>query len=699
MLLQYESARRGCSPIRLCLGARSKLWVVATVLVTVTATMVSVPAPKARADASTAAGQWFVDRGRLADNIEIAPGATSTVQVAGKAWMPSADVAAVALNVGAKGTAASGTLTIRSTDEPESTVTALSYNSTSYVQNLVMTKVGADGKISVANNGTGAVRVYLDSHGYTVAKAGVNTVTTPSTYVPLAPAEIVKDVTIPTNGNYELEPYGKGGIPTSGVRAVAVMVSATSTGSGTIRVYAAGEFFPADATIVYNANRTYQNFDIAEPGTNGKVNIHNLGLNPVTVSVKAVGYFATTLDQARYAPVTPRILLNTLNGTGIDDNLVQPLAPGESTTVDVTSAEEDDTEQPVAANLAVEVRQPAATGTLSIRTSGTTGGQFSSISFVQGQNQSGFDIVAPNEEDGRVTITNQSSGTVDVQLAVSGYFVVKAFTGKESNAPNPVQNCLDEAAQSIEGDFACIGSMLSYKVATASEASAGNTTSEQWVMRDTADPNAAEFPIPTDPQTLDEGTVEEEDPTYQMAQAQAATGGTVNATSSLGEYDSWCETKDTCTRKISKYIAELKANGWYGKVNKDGMTVEGLFDVVWRQNFSGRYSRYRLLLIWDMGGSVDSEYWRAKVRENSWGTDPTHGTATFHPATVSSANWWAWDPSATGLKRVSFGTPSGGTYHDDLYGYFYAGGKRRGTAAMHLPNFKVSSGGSAYYPS
>jgi hypothetical protein len=91
-----------------------------------------------------------------------------------------------------------------------------------------------------------------------------------------------------------------------------------------------------------------------------------------------------------------------------------------------------------------------------------------------------------------------------------------------------------------------------------------------------------------------------------------------------------------CVRKISSFIAEIKGNAVYGA----GGETFGSSDVVWRQSFGGHYNSYRLLLIWDSGTSVDSDYWRARVREEkSLYPDPIRGYAIMTPASIYWGSW------------------------------------------------------------
>lgn len=253
------------------------------------------------------------------------------VQVAGKAWTPSTGLGTVALNVSAKGTVG-GTLAIYSPDDAEPITTSLSYGTTSYATNLVMSKVGANGKIKLVNKGTASTNVYLDLHGYTVTAAGISTATTASIYVPVAPVRILTDITIPAYGNYEMQPLGLGGVPASGVRAVSATISALSTTTSTIRVYAAGEWWPDDAALDLEPNKPSSNYVIGEIGTGGKVNVHNFGGAPVKISVDVSGYFAndsTAAERSGIYGLKPNRLAANVSIPANEDYVLAPRGQGD----------------------------------------------------------------------------------------------------------------------------------------------------------------------------------------------------------------------------------------------------------------------------------------------------------------------------------------------------------------------------------
>jgi hypothetical protein len=137
------------------------------------------------------------------------------------------------------------------------------------------------------------------------------------------------------------------------------------------------------------------------------------------------------------------------------------------------------------------------------------------------------------------------------------------------------------------------------------------------------------------------------------------------------DYDSWCENGSVCGRRISDYIAEVKGNGAYGDIHG----VIGTVDFVIRQAFNGQYPRWRTVIIWDSGPALTINSYVNVCRTNlNNRPDGFCGTSSAYFYVLSgSRRRDAW-PSETGYDQNDSKTNSGGNYHDDNYGSFYAAG-------------------------
>jgi hypothetical protein len=122
--------------------------------------------------------------------------------------------------------------------------------------------------------------------------------------VPLAP-----------NCAMALSVTGVGGVPASGVVAVALNVTATQAGApGFLTVYPCGEPQPPTSTVNYSAAQNVANMAQVRVGSGGQVCIFTMA--KVDVVVDLLGWYGAGAT-AGYAPLTPTRILDTRNGTGI----------------------------------------------------------------------------------------------------------------------------------------------------------------------------------------------------------------------------------------------------------------------------------------------------------------------------------------------------------------------------------------------
>ncbi|MFI9569221.1 hypothetical protein [Streptomyces rishiriensis] len=399
------------------LGSRRGVAWLATVASLAAAVLVPLAAPATSAQAAASvspAGQWYLNRGRIMDNVVVAPNSTTTVAVAGQGFLPSSNLASVALNLSAEGETGSGSLKVYASDETEPTATALSYGTANYRANLVISKVGADGRIKLVNTGSSTARVYLDNQGYTFLTSSS---TTGSTYVPVAPTQILTNVTIAANSTYRMSPLDNGPIPALGVKAVSLSVAALSSGTGTVRVYAAGDITPADATLDYASNTPDQNFAIAKIGANtlldangsGIVNINNFGSSPVTISVAATGYFSNTAAGALAHALTP---------ARIADNVT--IAAGDKYALPVLGQGGIPTSKPAAVGLNLTATSTDA-GLLTVSSAGLTDAGYNTVAYQANTPVSTF-TTARVGCAGQVVLSNTGASPVTVSVDAYSYF-------------------------------------------------------------------------------------------------------------------------------------------------------------------------------------------------------------------------------------------------------------------------------------
>ncbi|MFE0154483.1 S8 family serine peptidase [Nonomuraea sp. NPDC059007] len=342
--------------------------------------------------------QYFHSRGRLLDNVQISANSAMAVQVAGVAGLPAQGLRAVSLNVSAKGEGfGAGALAVHASNEQEPDGKVLAYDHTRFASTMIITRVGADGKVKVVNRGTGAVRVTLDAHGHTLDHA---VAVVGGTYVPITPARVADRTVVPAWGNHQLSTAEMPGLPATGVAQVALTVILKSPSTGTIRVYAAGDVFPAEANADYPAGLATQFHTIVKPGPDGKINVHNLGYGGAEISVDVAGYYTTAQRASVVKAIRPTPAARAL-----------AIAAGGTTTLRFTGV--------TAVGLTVAARG-AASGVVSVvPQSGPTTSRV--VAYPAGKDAVGFTTAAVRA-DGSVVLKNEGTAQVSVDVDAHAYF-------------------------------------------------------------------------------------------------------------------------------------------------------------------------------------------------------------------------------------------------------------------------------------
>ncbi len=146
---------------------------------------------------------------------------------------------------------------------------------------------------------------------------------TPAKFQPVTPSRLLDTrsgigtgaVPLAANCAMALAVVGVGGVPASGVAAVALNVTATQADQpGFLTVYPCGQAQPPTSTVNYGANQNVANMAQVRVGSGGQVCIFTM--SKVDVVVDVLGWYGTGAT-AGYAPLTPTRVLDTRNGTGI----------------------------------------------------------------------------------------------------------------------------------------------------------------------------------------------------------------------------------------------------------------------------------------------------------------------------------------------------------------------------------------------
>jgi hypothetical protein len=252
-------------------------------------------------------------------------------------------------------------------------------------------------------------------------------------YQPLEPARIADTRTgseLPDMGqapgpdqNLDVQVTGVGGVPLSGVAAVVLNLTATQASQGGFLVaYPAGLAVPNTSTIDFGAGQTQANLVEVAVGRGGQISLYNaLGWTQVVVDVE--GWYddsSPTSGPGLYNPVQPQRIADTRPGTGTPYSS-QSVGPGQSLTIQVSGVGGVPSAGAEAVVLNITEVDGTAVGNLNVYPYGEAAPDTSTLNFVPQQAMPNQDVVTLGE-GGEITITNNSSGSVDVIVDVAGWY-------------------------------------------------------------------------------------------------------------------------------------------------------------------------------------------------------------------------------------------------------------------------------------
>ncbi len=244
-------------------------------------------------------------------------------------------------------------------------------------------------------------------------------------YTPLTPARILDTRNGPgpvgPGATVDVQITGQGGVPESGVSAVAVNVTVTQpTASGFMTIFPAGSSRPLAANLNFTPNKTVANLVVVKVGAGGKVSMFNSAGSTHAIYDVAGWYSEVPAGNAgRYVPVTPARILDTRGGIRLGPNSSLDLQVSGQGGVPISGA--------AAAVLNVTVTGPTATSFLTVYPTGTARPLAANVTFTSG-NTLGNRVFAKLGTGGKVTIYN-SAGSTDLIVDASGWFTDASVAG------------------------------------------------------------------------------------------------------------------------------------------------------------------------------------------------------------------------------------------------------------------------------
>ena len=300
------------------------------------------------------------------------------------------------------------------------------------VPNMVVVPVGVGGSVSVYTNG-GAADLVIDVLGWFAVGGG---------FVGLTPARLLDtrlDATtidgsfagggaLVGGATYDLDVSGRGGVPATGVGAVALNVTVTNpTAAAFLTVWPAGSVRPNASNLNVVAGQTVPNMVVVPLGVGGRVSLFvNAGSADVIVDV--LGWFPG--GNAFHGLTPARVLDTRADGATVDGafRATGALTGGVAFELPLAGRGGVPVSGVGAVALNVTVTNPTAAAFLTVWPAGSVRPNASNLNMVRGLTVANM-VVVPVSVDGRVSLF-VNAGSVDVIVDVLGWFPVGgAFVG------------------------------------------------------------------------------------------------------------------------------------------------------------------------------------------------------------------------------------------------------------------------------
>src|SRR5438445_2259869 len=354
----------------------------------------------------------------------LGPGGSVVLSIGG-VYVP-AEATSVVLNVTAVDESTAGFFTLYPTGGTTPNASNLNWVAGETVPNLVSVELSQAGQVTLFN-GLGSADAVVDLEGFFAPPPSSGTA---GQFTPLVPARITDTRALCGQTNHgktlaagtalNVQVLGAGGVPSSGVSAVVLNVTAVDqTANGFFTVFPTGTGLPTASNLNWTPGQTVPNRVVVSTGTAGQVSIYN-GLGSADVIVDVNGYFSdsTATGTSMFFPLFPSRIVDTRNGTG-----GFPVAPlGAGATMKVTAAGHGGVPATGATAVIVNVTvaNPTAASDLVIWPDLATKPTASDLNFVAGQTVPNL-VVVQLSAGGQFDIFN-AFGTTNVIVDVVGYY-------------------------------------------------------------------------------------------------------------------------------------------------------------------------------------------------------------------------------------------------------------------------------------
>ncbi len=340
----------------------------------------------------------------------IAGGTSISLNVA-SGGVPSSGAGAVVLNVTVDQPTESGYLTVWPSGATRPTASNLNFLPNQTVPNLVTVKVGAGNMVSIYN-AFGFAHVVVDVVGWYSTPSGP----AGSRFRGTDPARLLDTRAggpVGPGGTVDLKVTGVGGVPASGVTAVALNVTVTEpTSPGFVTVYPSDVGQPVASNLNFVPGLTVPNLVVVRVPANGVVRLYNFnGFTHLVADV--VGWYdnVKTTNAGKFVPLTPARVMDTRPSSWLSPYSIRQLSLGGQGGVPSSGVS--------AVVVNVTATEPTASGYFTVFPAGTGVPTASNLNFVPGQTVPNLVMVKAN--GGAIAIFN-FEGFSHAVVDVAGYF-------------------------------------------------------------------------------------------------------------------------------------------------------------------------------------------------------------------------------------------------------------------------------------
>jgi fibronectin type III domain protein len=320
-----------------------------------------------------------------------------------------------------------------------------------------LVQVSDAGTVSVTNASSGSADVVVTVIGYVQAE---DSQVSGDTYVGLPYGGVLDtrsgygapQAQIPAGGSLTFQVSGEAGVPSDADGAALYLGVANASAPGFISAFPAGGTDPGEPIVSYSAGSIVRNLYFGQLPSSGELTLVNHGTAPVDLMAAVQGYLvspAASEAGATYIDVTPGRIADTRSGTG--GVPATPVPAGGSITFAATGVDGVPASGASSVVEGVAALNPTAKGYLSVYPGNGTDPNNSDVNFNAGDGQDN-DLSAPLVSSvsptGQETITNHSSGTVDVVVSLRGYYAAPAVP----QAPDSVSASISGASATISWD-------------------------------------------------------------------------------------------------------------------------------------------------------------------------------------------------------------------------------------------------------